>query len=179
MINASAGGVMYSSNPLDIRDSSIIINSVWGLPKAVVDGSVDPDVFVISKDPPMHVREKRIKEKELQYVCYPDEGLCRMDLTGDKRLTQSLTDEQALELARMAMKLEEYYGSPQDIEWAVTSDGSMLLPAMSATQTVPNGSRSRGDSTQPGGRCPGTGDRRRNRVLGCGMRACVHREERR
>ncbi len=127
MINATAGGVMYSSNPLNIRDSSIIINSVWGLPKAVVDGSVDPDVFVISKDPPMHVREKRIKEKELQYVCYPDEGLCRVDLTGDKRLAQSLTDDQALELAGMARKLEEYYGSPQDIEWAVASDGSIYF----------------------------------------------------
>ena len=34
MIQASAGGVMYSSNPLDIRDKTICINSVWGLPKA-------------------------------------------------------------------------------------------------------------------------------------------------
>ena len=127
MINAASGGVMYSSNPLNIRDSSIIINSVWGLPKAVVDGSVDPDVFVICKDEPMHVLEKRIKDKELQYVCYPDEGLCRMDLTREKRTEQSLTDEQALDLARMAKKLEDYYGSPQDIEWAVTEDGSVYF----------------------------------------------------
>jgi pyruvate, water dikinase len=127
MIDASSGGVMYSSNPLNIRDSSIIINSVWGLPKAVVDGSVDPDVFVISKDQPMRLLEKRITDKELQYICYPDEGLCRMDLTHEKRRDQSLTDEQALDLARMAKKLEDYYGSPQDIEWAVTHDGSVYF----------------------------------------------------
>lgn len=127
MINASSGGVMYSSNPLNIRDNSIIINSVWGLPKAVVDGSVDPDVFVICKDEPMRVLDKRVKDKELQYVCYPDEGLCRMDLTHDKRADQSLTDEQALDLAGMAKKLENYYGSPQDIEWAVTEDGSVYF----------------------------------------------------
>ena len=40
MVNAAAGGVAYSRNPVDIRDDAVHINSVWGLPKAVVDGSV-------------------------------------------------------------------------------------------------------------------------------------------
>jgi pyruvate, water dikinase len=127
MIDASAGGVMYSSNPLNIRDRSIIINSVWGLPKAVVDGSIDPDVFVVSKDSPMRVLEKHIKVKETEYVCFPDEGVCRMDLTNEKSALQSVSDEKALELAAMAVKLEDYYGSPQDIEWALTEEGTIYL----------------------------------------------------
>jgi pyruvate, water dikinase len=127
MIDASAGGVMYSRNPLNIRDRSIIINSVWGLPKAVVDGSIDPDVFVVSRDSPMCLLEKHIKAKELEYVCYPDEGLCRLELTQEKGSQQSISDEKTLELAEMAVKLEDYYGSPQDIEWALTADGSIYL----------------------------------------------------
>lgn len=127
MIDAVAGGVMYSSNPLNIRDRSIIINSVWGLPKAVVDGSIDPDVFVISKDTPRRVLERNIKVKEIQYVCYPDEGVCRMDLNQETSAQQSISDEKALELATMAEKLENYYGSPQDIEWALAADGSIYL----------------------------------------------------
>lgn len=127
MVEASAGGVMYSTNPLDIRDRSIFINSVWGLPKAVVDGSVDPDVIVVSRDEPMHVKEKEIKNKPLQYICYPDEGVCRMELTDEKGSLSSITDEQALALAAMAVRLEEYYNSPQDIEWAIAADGSIYV----------------------------------------------------
>lgn len=137
MIDAAAGGVMYSRNPLNIRDGSVIINSVWGLPKAVVDGSVDPDVFVISRGEPSAIAEKRIKLKERQYVCYPDEGVCRLDLTGEKSSDQSISDEQALKLAMMAVKLEDYYGSPQDIEWAAASDGSIYILQCRPLQQLP------------------------------------------
>ncbi|HTY24676.1 MAG TPA: PEP/pyruvate-binding domain-containing protein [Desulfomonilaceae bacterium] len=127
MVNAVAGGVTYSRNPLDIRDRSIFINSVWGLARAVVDGSVDPDVFVVSASDPMKIIEKKIKLKELEFVCDPDEGVCRMSLTGDRGASQSISDSQALELAAMAQKLEQYYGAPQDIEWAVTPEGSIYI----------------------------------------------------
>lgn len=139
MVEAVAGGVMYSTNPLDIRDCSIFINSVWGLPKAVVDGSVDPDVIVVNRGDPMVVAEKQIKDKPLQYICYADEGVCRMELTADKGSSQSITDEQALALAEMAVKLEEYYGSPQDIEWAVGADGSIYVLQCRPLQQFGNG----------------------------------------
>jgi pyruvate,water dikinase len=138
MVDAAAGGVMYSSNPLNIRDRSVIINSVWGLPKAVVDGSVDPDVFVISPGGSPAILEKRIAQKERQYVCYPEEGVCRLDLTGDKSSDQSITDDQALELAKMAVKLETYYGAPQDIEWAAAPDGSIYILQCRPLQQLPS-----------------------------------------
>jgi len=127
MIHAAAGGVMYSSNPMDIRDTSIIINSVWGLPKSVVDGSVTPDLITVSRDEPLKVIDKQIRVKDRKFVCYPDEGVCRMDLTGENSALPSITDEQAVELGRMAIRLEDYYGSPQDIEWAIDIDGSIFV----------------------------------------------------
>jgi pyruvate,water dikinase len=139
MVEATAGGVMYSTNPLDIRDCSIFINSVWGLPKAVVDGSVDPDVIVVTRGDPMLVTEKQIKNKPLQYICYADEGVCRMELTADKGSSPSITDEQAVALAEMAVKLEQYYGSPQDIEWAVGADGSIYVLQCRPLQQFGNG----------------------------------------
>jgi pyruvate,water dikinase len=127
MVNAVSGGVMYSRNPVNIRDRSVFINSVWGLPKAAVDGTVDPDLFVVSRDQPMGISEKEVRTKEREFVCDPIEGVCRMDLTGEKAAAPSLTDEQALALASMGLTLEEYYGSPQDVEWAMTVDGSFYL----------------------------------------------------
>lgn len=127
MIQASAGGVMYSRNPVDIRDDSVYINSAWGLPKSVVDGSVTPDLFVVSRAEPMAVIQKRIEVKEQLFVCYPEEGVCRLDLAGDSAGSPSLTDELALELARIALKLEEFYGHPQDVEWAISPGGEIYV----------------------------------------------------
>ncbi|MBI5251307.1 MAG: pyruvate, water dikinase, partial [Desulfomonile tiedjei] len=126
MVDAVAGGVMYSSNPLNIRDKSIFIDAVWGLPKAVVDGTVDPDVFVVSRNP-IEVIHKDIKQKRLEFRCFPDEGVCRLEVPDDRANLSSLTDQQAESLALMAVKLEEYYGSPQDIEWAVSPEGSIYI----------------------------------------------------
>jgi pyruvate, water dikinase len=127
MLNAVAGGVMYSRNPLNIRDRSVTINSVWGLAKAVVDGSVAPDVFVVSTEGASAIVQKDVNIKEREFVCYPDEGVCRMELAGEKSSAQSISDDQILELASMAVRLDEYYGSPQDIEWAVTSEGAIYI----------------------------------------------------
>lgn len=127
MVNAACGGVMYSRNPVDIRDNSVIINSVWGLPKSVVDGSVTPDLFVVSRDDPGKIIERDIQVKELKFVCYPEEGVCRMDLTGEGSALPSLTDEQVKELTEMAIRLEEYYGTPQDIEWAIGQNGAIFV----------------------------------------------------
>jgi pyruvate,water dikinase len=127
MVDAVSGGVAYSRNPVNIRDDSIVINSVWGLPKSVVDGIAAVDLFVISRADPMAIIRKEIPLKEEKFVCYPEEGVCQMDVTGDRSELPSLADEKALELARLAVDLETYYGAPQDIEWAAESDGSITV----------------------------------------------------
>ena len=127
MVDAVSGGVIYSRNPLDIRENTIVINSVWGLPKPVVDGSSASDLFIISRDDPIKILRKEIPGKDQKFVCYPDEGVCRMDVTGDKSSLPSLSDDMALELCRLALQLEDYYGAPQDIEWAIDLDGSIVI----------------------------------------------------
>ena len=127
MVDAVSSGVAYSRNPIDIRDDAVVINAVWGLPKTVVDGSAASDLFVISRENPMQITQKEIPVKEQKFICYPDEGVCRMDVTGDKGSLASLKDSQVLEIGRLAVQLEEYYGVPQDIEWAIQEDGSIII----------------------------------------------------
>ena len=127
MVDASAGGVIYSRNPLSLREDAVVINSAWGLPKSVVDGSAASDLFIIARGDPMVIHQREIPTKAQELVCYPDEGVCRLDISGDKGGLASLTDEQALGLARMATRLEDYYGMPQDIEWALKKDGSLII----------------------------------------------------
>ena len=127
MVDARSGGVMYTRNPLDAQDSSVFINSAWGLPKAVVDGSVDCDLFVVGRNAPMQVSYRDIKEKKAQFLCYAEDGVCRFEITEEDRNRPSVTDVEAIELATLAVRIEQYYGSPQDVEWAIDGNGSLFI----------------------------------------------------
>jgi pyruvate,water dikinase len=139
MVNAVSGGVMYSRNPVNIRDDAVLINAIWGLPKSIVDGSSTPDMFLVSRGSPMVIRQKQIALKDQKFVCYPDEGVCRLDMTGEESEKPSLTDEQALALARLAVAVEDHYRTPQDMEWAVAEDGSVVLLQCRPLQQVDKG----------------------------------------
>jgi pyruvate,water dikinase len=126
MVNAVVGGVMYSRNPVAPQDDAIVINSVWGLPKAVVDGSAPADLFVVSKAP-LKLLRREIQVKDRKLVCDTDEGLSRVSVAEPQSTAPSLTDDQVLKLAAMALSLEAHYGSPQDIEWAIDPDQTIYI----------------------------------------------------
>lgn len=127
MVNAVAGGVIYTRNPLNVRDERIFIHSVWGLPKSVVDGSVVADLIAVSRSAPLQIAEKHISQKARKFVCYPDEGVCRIEIVGEEGSRASVSEEQALDLARIALEIEHHYDFPQDIEWAVDNDGRIFI----------------------------------------------------
>ncbi len=127
MVDAVSGGVAYTRNPVDDNDDRIVINSVWGLPKPVVDGRLATDLFVLTRDEPLLIVDRNVASKESKFVCYPEEGIRRLSATDDEKYAPSLSDEQAFDLARIALRLEEYHQVPLDIEWAVDADGSITL----------------------------------------------------
>jgi pyruvate,water dikinase len=125
MVEAVAGGVMYSRDPMDIRSNAIFINGVHGLAKAVVDGSVTPDLWVVSRKEPLSIIKKAISDKKHQAVCLPQEGVVMQPNPQGKE--PSLSDDQVLELARIALLLEGHFQSPQDIEWCIDGQGRILI----------------------------------------------------
>jgi len=128
MVDAKAGGVMYSRNPIDIQDDGIYINAAWGLPKAIVDGTIDCDLFVVARAQPLKLIHSDIQDKERKFICYSEEGVCRIDLTqDDNRHRPSLTTDQVIALAETAVRIEEHYGSAQDIEWAIDQDDRIYV----------------------------------------------------
>ncbi len=139
MVDAAAGGVIYSRNPLDIRDDSIHIHGALGLPKSVVDGSVATDEFVVRRSDPSVLAERHIRKKDQVFVCLPGEGVCRTEMAGDRAGEPSITDEQALELARAAVRLEGMYGSPVDVEWAVDTTGAIRFLQCRELVQLPGG----------------------------------------
>ncbi len=127
MVEARSAGVLYTRSPLDARSDDLTINAAWGLAKSVVDGSVASDLFVVRRGPPPAIVERRIRDKQRKFVCYPDEGVCRMDTVAEERDQPCLDDDQILELARVGLAIDGIYGAAQDIEWAIDGQGRLHL----------------------------------------------------
>lgn len=128
MVDAVVGGVIYTRSPLDNKDDAIYINATWGLPKAVVDGNDLCDIFVVSRDDNLTILRREVHNKDYQVVCLDGEGYTRTATTEALVDAPSLTDEQIRDLADHAIRIEQYYyDTPQDIEWAIDSQGKIYI----------------------------------------------------
>lgn len=142
MVEAVCGGVMYSRDPTNIRREVILINGVHGLAKTVVDGSVSPDLWEVSRTEPLGVIRQEIRQKELKAVCLPEEGvILTADSEGDMPV---LSEAQVLDLARIALLLEDHFQAPQDMEWSIDAEGRVyILQSMPLKQVT---GRERGEA---------------------------------
>ena len=128
MVDARAAGVMYTRHPIEWSRDLIFINAVWGLGESAVDGSVNPDTYMVSKERDMEVLESVVGDKEKMLVPRSDrDGLDQKDVPEYLRESPCLNPEQIKELAGLGLKVEQHYQVPQDIEWALDNDGKIRL----------------------------------------------------
>ena len=127
MVDAVAGGVVYTRNPLKPDTDEILIHSAWGLPKSVVDGAVTADLFVVHRHPEPAIVAEQIGDKSIRFVPHPDEGLVRLETAPAERRRPSLGSLQVLALARLAAAVEADQEGPRDLEWALDPQGRIHL----------------------------------------------------
>jgi len=119
MVDAEISGVMFTCNPVSGDPSMVAINASWGLGLAVVGGEVTPDDFLVSKVTGEVVRE-HVHAKQVEYV--PDaggSGAVRASVPDERRDARCLDQPALARLLDVARRVERYFGSHQDIEWAI------------------------------------------------------------
>ncbi|MEM3328669.1 MAG: pyruvate, water dikinase [Saccharolobus sp.] len=122
MVNARSAGVMFTLHPVTGDDKYILIESNWGLGESVVGGKVTPDEVLIEKAT-LQIVDKKISTKSIKIVYdLRTKKNIEVKLTDEEANAMSITDEEALELAKLAMKIEEHYKTHMDIEWAIDAD---------------------------------------------------------
>ncbi|HUI67492.1 MAG TPA: PEP/pyruvate-binding domain-containing protein [Nitrospirota bacterium] len=126
MVDAVSSGVMYTTAP-DGKGDTIIISAAWGLGEAVVEGRTDADLYTVRKGQPHEILGSAIGKKLSMITGLNQGGVTEVATPDDLRGKPCLTSEQTAELASLALKIEKYFGSPRDIEWAIDKGGKVFI----------------------------------------------------
>ncbi len=115
-IAAEASGVAFSLNPLNNCYDEAVINANFGLGESVVSGQVSPDSFVVDKvSGTLLERKTGGKETCLWLAARGGTYETPPPVPGQP----CIWDEEALEITKLLTQLEDYFGLPIDIEWAI------------------------------------------------------------
>ncbi len=118
MIDSKASGVLYSVDPSLTRSCPVRINSLWGIGEHLVGGSASPDVFVVDRIEEKII-EKNVARKESRLISLVTGGTRLEYVPEHDANVPSLDDHAVLQLAKYGLLLEEFFESPQDVEWAI------------------------------------------------------------
>jgi len=130
MIDSDVAGVLFTRNPMNGANERVI-ESAWGLGEAVVAGIITPDRFRIT--PAGEIAERTAGKKDFMIRFAPGGGTVEKPVKPDDIARPSLTDAQLLELHALASKCEEFYGGPQDLEFAFANGTLFLLQSRPIT----------------------------------------------
>ena len=122
MVEPKAAGVLYTADPQQGHRATIV-NAVCGLGSLAVGGQVEPDIYRVEES---QVVTQQAGEKERMHVPAPEGGIAEAAIPSELG-GLCLTEPEVLELATLGAKVEESFGQPQDIEWALDTAGNFYL----------------------------------------------------
>ncbi len=135
LVAADVAAVVFSANPVTGNCSEVVINASWGLGESIVGGTVTPDTFVVRKSD-LAVTGRAISDKQRMTVSAPG-GTREVEVPRFLRQTACLNDEQAAEMAKLALTLEAAMGHPVDVEAAYAAGELYLLQCRPITTLAP------------------------------------------
>lgn len=125
MVNSEKAGVMFSANPATGDRQQVVIEAAWGLGEVVVAGEVTPDTLILNKAT-RKIVSKQIGFKEFKLIRGEGGENERVELEDWEAQAPVLTPGEIQQLLELAFQVEDHYGAPQDMEWAI-ADGALTL----------------------------------------------------
>jgi phosphoenolpyruvate synthase/pyruvate phosphate dikinase len=134
MAFSQASGILFTADPLTGSRKLLSIDASYGLGEALVSGLVSADGYKVRDG---EIVEKRIATKALAIYGRKEGGTETKQIDPDQQQTQTLTEQQVLQLARIGRQIEAYFGQPQDIEWCLAHDTFYIVQSRPITTLYP------------------------------------------
>lgn len=125
MVNSDKSGISFTVEPVMRNRQQMVIESVWGLGEGVVSGTITPDHYRVDRKTYELVFEF-VPEKKIM-ICRDERGgVVTQTVPPEKVSMRVLTEDELRQLVDLGNQIEELFGCPQDIEWAI-EDGTIYL----------------------------------------------------
>ncbi|MEC3609338.1 phosphoenolpyruvate synthase [Bacillus glycinifermentans] len=134
MVFPQASGILFTADPITSNRKLLSIDAGFGLGEALVSGLVSADCYKVQEG---EIVDKRIATKKLAIYGRKEGGTETKQINPDQQKTQTLTDGQILQLARIGRQIEAYFGQPQDIEWCLADDTFYIVQSRPITTLYP------------------------------------------
>lgn len=134
MVFPQASGILFTADPITSNRKLLSINASFGLGEALVSGLVSADCYKVQEE---KIIDKMIAAKKLAIYGLKGGGTETQQIDPDQQKTQTLTDQQILQLARIGRQIEAYFGCPQDIEWCLVDDTFYIVQSRPITTLFP------------------------------------------
>lgn len=127
MVNAKCAGVLFTQDPNDLKEG-IIIQSVWGLGSLVVEGKVQPQQYIINSNNGELKIDFNPGNQKLLRTALNKSSESNKTLLNNVNLTDpNLSNDEIKKLINYARIIETRYQHPQDIEWAIDTNGEIFI----------------------------------------------------
>lgn len=126
MVAAEKSGVMFTVDPVTRHRDRVVIEAVFGLGEGIVSGDLTPDHYVVHREQGALLEEFVAWQLEAVMLDLDAGGTRVVELPEDQGKSRVLSNDELDELRNVGLRLEDHFGSPQDIEWAIR-DGQLLL----------------------------------------------------
>ncbi|MEH6942785.1 phosphoenolpyruvate synthase [Bacillus sp. JJ722] len=134
MVFPQASGVLFTADPITSNRKLLTIDASFGLGEALVSGLVSADCYKVQEG---EIVDKMIATKKLAIYARKEGGTETQQIKPDQQKTQTLTEQQILQLARIGRQIEAYFGYPQDIEWCLVDDAFYIVQSRPITTLYP------------------------------------------
>jgi pyruvate,water dikinase len=130
MVDAEVSGVVFTADPTG-DESRIVIEAAYGLGEVVVGGLLTPDRYIVDKGS-VKITEKNVA-KQVWKITRAAKMNRKEDVQPKVQEKQKLSDKHIVQLAKIGKQIENHYGIPMDIEWALERNELYIVQARAIT----------------------------------------------
>lgn len=134
LVQSEISGIAFTVNPVTNEKNQIIVETIWGLGEYIVQGVVSPDQHIINKNDWSIISENHVEQKT--QLLRSEHETKEIDVPKSKQNKIKISVATAIKIAKIGQKLQNHYGKPQDIEFAIDNKGKLFIVQTRPITTV-------------------------------------------
>jgi pyruvate,water dikinase len=127
MVDARTSGVVFTADPTTHNPHTMIISALYGLGEGLVSAGLEADHIEYNKTSGAFKTTLAKKETRYAFDTEYGAGICELPVDLNLQEQPALTEDQLTELAKIALKIEQEYRRPQDIEFCFDDAGKLFI----------------------------------------------------